>query len=863
MSIVNPSPRPNGAPRFPIIAVIVVVLACIIGLMAIAVLVGIKLFHEQQIAARFAQPAPVSRIYSGSDTPPNTLAPTAEIFKASSQKFDPAVFVSAPLPPVLADPAQMARLAASLPSPEFPNAANRTAASTAPTNRGIIVCDPVSDRTTPPDLSHFGAAAGLWLEVVVAGQPELGRSPLLEDRTRFEQELGQKNFQLTPAVARGLATMTDVACGTVSGNDSAARLTYQMYALPDMTPEGAAVVESGTLEELITDIPKMASILASSMGIRHAEIPTSVGLTATDFSWMGGLPGQTNISAADLQRLNDLSDESPVAALVLLTTWGADDQIVENHAVREMMSKLPDNAVSIGEIGYRYPDELRSYTSVVDPLFVRYPQNVLLAHTEVWQQRVWGSRLPELSATYRTVADSPFDPDSWLTPAETLSNIAEDLRGDKYIPDISQNDLKSLGELYQLAEADRKEAIVIDPKFGRAWKEFGESAMFSGDGPSAVAADAKAESLDPDLASVDVWEMELYQPKWFDDPQKLQRAADRAVLLPYGSPDDALNLAAELNNVHSTLNEDKYSSMASWVIYDAIKTQSKWNESDPNNPISHWNLALLLAANSETSSLRHATYEYRVAAHLLPNSAKLHYQLALVLDRRHKIKDELTELRKAVALDPFFGDAHLQIGNTLKQQLRFRDALPELVVAERLDPGDGDTHFRLGDDYTMLGQFALAAKEYRTAVAIEPYLTEAWVAMASALDQTHEYGKSMDAAEQAIKCDALLQDNNYMAVVNAHDIVADDYLNLKDWSASLDETQKALAIDDTDPTAQENIAEAYWGQGKAEQAKRQWERVSENGDRTWAPIAKKYLAEHFGTSAAKIPATNPGDSRLE
>lgn len=793
--------------------------------------------------------APLSAIRVQNDALPAGLPAASPLFASVSAPAHLIQIDHAALPPKPPDAGQAALEAVQAP-PTSPSARNVSAIADKPAQRnsGLLVCDPVSALSAPPALVNFGIGCGHWLHLIAAGQPGLGRTPSWDARKRVEYEMKRADLRLTLSDTAPLATMagvTHVACGTLSGTAARCTLTYQLYTLPDRHPVGAPLTKTGSWRQVAAALPSMARGIDARLGIATAQVPASPALSPGELTLLGGQAHAPASTDADLQVLAKMSAHSPLAGFFLLQTRAIKDQIVLDRTVKMLLAQLPQNTLALSEIGYQSPTALRPYAASNAAFFLRFPGNALLAHTEAWEQRVWGTRTGELRAVQRAVAASPQDPDSWLSPAQTLSNIAEDLRQGRFASDLSPREWSYLNRLYAQAQGCTENAVRLDPKDGHAWCRLAQAAAFAGDSARAANAFRQAETLDPNPSEVDAWGLQMFQPKWRGDPAALDQVVVRAAARRYDDADSAIEIAVSLQSVGIGTSNPRYAALSAEIMSRLVAQDRAQVAKDQADVMAHWDLAAALAYSADPVDLRESTQQYRIAAHLLPNSPQLHYWLANTLSKRHKGREEIAELRQAIALDPFYTRAHFDLGYSLKHVGQFAEALTELRLAMRLDPRDPRAHYGLGDLLQMQHRPALAAAQYSEAARMFPYFTRAWGGLCFTLDQTGRYDDSLRAGQNALHASMVTHGNDTEVLPFVYDTLADDYLHKKAWADSLAETQRSLAINPGDPVAQENLAEAYWGQGRAAEARAQWKRVIAMGENAGVTdAARKLLAAH-------------------
>jgi tetratricopeptide (TPR) repeat protein len=801
--------------------------------------------HNSQQTNLYQSPAPPI-IYPNSEAVPENLSPTFALFDApnaakSLLPLPPSVF-----PPTPADVDQIASIAAQMALP-IPNAITsaRTGAPL-PSKTGLFVCEPVVNGTNSASISNFGIGCGRWLHVVAAGQPELSRSPLWSDLERIKQELRRDNIQLSPNDARRLRPITGVthiACGTITGSSANCTLTYQVYQLPFLNTVGPSVKQTGSFDQISENLPRIARSIDIDLGISSPQIPAA-SLTAEDLTTTGKLAFNPEPADPDLLLLSQFSAQNPVAALELLYSRAAKDQIVLDNTVRSLLKLAPTNAIAISAIAEHHCGALRSYAAADKALFGKDPYNGLLAYTEVWEQRLWGSRLEELSAAVRAAMDSPDNPDSWIVPAETLSLIAKDVRDSRLPDDFSGTEWTNLPPLYAKSESELRYATDLDPSYGHAWFELGIASSFNSDRDAAVIAFEQAEKLDPNSSEVDYQEIELYLPKWDNYPEALERAAQRSTARIYGNIDDAMNAVDDLGRASSDSGSVSYANMASWVLANTIMHQRMLAQKYPNDPFVHWDLARMLVFARDPNGMEEALTDYQIAAHFLPNSPALHSDFAYAFGQANNNKAKELELRRTIALDTYFPDAHYSLGDLLQSEGNLAAAVQELTIASEINSDDSFPFLDLGTIYRKEDKPALSAQNLNRVVQLDPYNAVAWEGLCADLDESGRYSDSLSAGYSALRADKLGKETNQQAVEGAHDALADVYLHMQDWNASLEQSNQALAINDVDATAHENKAAAYWSLGRADDARAEWKEVVSFKDPDASPVAAKLLAEH-------------------
>lgn len=120
-------------------------------------------------------------------------------------------------------------------------AAPVSASAAAAADAGLIVSDPVTSSTA---LNFISAGCGRWLDLVAAGQPELGRTSVWEARERATREMKRPTLQFKPAGSSKLAGMTGVThslqtVGTLPPRSRRTKISMQQVQLSCNWPEKA------------------------------------------------------------------------------------------------------------------------------------------------------------------------------------------------------------------------------------------------------------------------------------------------------------------------------------------------------------------------------------------------------------------------------------------------------------------------------------------------------------------------------------------------------------------------------------------------------------------------------------------------
>lgn len=98
----------------------------------------------------------------------------------------------------------------------------------------------------------------------------------------------------------------------------------------------------------------------------------------------------------------------------------------------------------------------------------------------------------------------------------------------------------------------------------------------------------------------------------------------------------------------------------------------------------------------------------------------LHYNLAIVLRARGKLKDAAASYQRAIQLKPDYTDAHNNLGNVWKALGKQDKARASFERALVLKPGNADTHYNLGILCSDLGDGDEAARHFHRCLDQDP-----------------------------------------------------------------------------------------------------------------------------------------------
>jgi tetratricopeptide (TPR) repeat protein len=193
------------------------------------------------------------------------------------------------------------------------------------------------------------------------------------------------------------------------------------------------------------------------------------------------------------------------------------------------MRQASGNMLVVADIARFYPKQLDSQSAVLAKNRERFPNAFLpamaMSEWEACQERYPQSR----SAAEDGVRAAPRNVVAWLDLAEALYEESESIRQSKYTVQMTAQERQAVNRIYPQWLAAALQATKISPHDSYAWSETARAATFEGDMNLADKALWKAYELNPANPEIYYWGLQMYQPKWGGDKEKLLKVAQLAV----------------------------------------------------------------------------------------------------------------------------------------------------------------------------------------------------------------------------------------------------------------------------------------------------------------------------------------------
>ncbi len=442
---------------------------------------------------------------------------------------------------------------------------------------GIIVCTPVNQPRTEA-LNHFGIGCGRWLQFEVGGQPEFGRTPFGADLYQHWTELEQQGTGPTPEVAFRRAPgwgATHVAAGEISGTRENARLTYRLVQLSDRKQIGDPVVLAGSTDAIRAKLPEAARDLCRRLGVAQPKVADEVLETANELALLGAAQPQGHKRVPDdlFYQLEDLGHKSGAGAaqhLLAHLVAGGDDAHIAG-AAHSMLQRHPENTqawgiASLAGLSLRRAAD-PAHQQTLRAFATRYPSNWVLNQALIYHARTENralalnasrGRSPHLVGgqdrraavleearllAERGVLCSPRNSVAWYDLAKSYSDVAGNIRQARTADAISAAEWKQLRDLYEKWLQHARKAAELAPDDTDTWYELANAGTFAGSEKEAEQALWKALAAPQGEYGIYHWGLEMFAPKWGDQPKKRIKVLRLAASDPHLRPSGRLALA--------------------------------------------------------------------------------------------------------------------------------------------------------------------------------------------------------------------------------------------------------------------------------------------------------------------------------
>jgi tetratricopeptide (TPR) repeat protein len=305
-----------------------------------------------------------------------------------------------------------------------------------------------------------------------------------------------------------------------------------------------------------------------------------------------------------------------------------------------------------------------------------------------------------------------------------------------------------LGELGSVAAAipEFQKALELNPRFSLAHYHLALAYYRTGQTREAVAHYQEALRLKPDFSDAKYGLSEV-----------CSKLGDRA---------GAIRLLRELINADPNSVEARYSlALELWRGYsestglrnkqdleEAVQHLQAARQLQPQQPQVLFALGEILAEKEDLSGAVEALAK---AVELAPHNPEFHYNYALALRMKGDTETAEREVRETLRLNPKHVLARRTLGLLLRQKGDFQSALTELRAGATERPDDAEIRHTLGTVLLRLDDLNGAIEELRQATRLNPYLSEAYLILAQALQKAGRGDEASQARMEGQRIDKL------------------------------------------------------------------------------------------------------------
>lgn len=153
-----------------------------------------------------------------------------------------------------------------------------------------------------------------------------------------------------------------------------------------------------------------------------------------------------------------------------------------------------------------------------------------------------------------------------------------------------------------------------------------------------------------------------------------------------------------------------------------------------------------------------------------PDSAELHNNLGLVLQRDSKVDEAIEHFRRAIELDPESADLHYNLGNALKDKKQFDDAIQSYQSALQYNPSLTEALNNIGIAFYEKGCFDEAILYFQKALKMREDYAEAYFNMGNAFHKKKQLDRAVASYRKALEINPALYEayNNLGLIFNEH-----------------------------------------------------------------------------------------------
>lgn len=416
---------------------------------------------------------------------------------------------------------------------------------------GVLVCAPVNAGTDGP-MVDFGEGCARWLQLFVGGQGELGQTPLwtpIDFAWRKVKGIHQVKPEQVPDISR-LVGVPYLALGEIAGTPEQCRLTYQLWSA-EGRKAGEPITLAGDREQIIAELPGMATRLAQLLGARAPKIPAGLGETAEELRLLGSIPWipGPRVDGDRLRSLEQMAltavrpEQAPrrahpayLGAFLYLVNRGAmRDAKVTPLVGKPLAEALPDNVLVMGEVArqlhWSAPWDLATFPEeLLRRQQERFPRNYLVKTAQTYRVRIAGDTAAARVFAGEAARCAPNNTEAWSMLDNVLAELAGKITAGRLLDELTPEETAECEVLYREQLKSARRTVELDPSNGNGWRHVSRAAACTGELKLADQAYWRAmELITPTDFHILWWGLQLYREDLAADPKKLEQIGEMAV----------------------------------------------------------------------------------------------------------------------------------------------------------------------------------------------------------------------------------------------------------------------------------------------------------------------------------------------
>lgn len=558
---------------------------------------------------------------------------------------------------------------------------------------GIVIGEPIAKSAFTSEQNDFLAGCARWMQVGLGGQSALDRSPLLMQIEEARNGLGFSDLKLdarqSAAVARAVGATHAVAVQARS-TPGGYSLSWQLLVAAG-EPVGKPIVVAGNETAILAKLPDVAREIARRLQAVSAPIP-AVGVNVDDLRFLGAQaqPKKT-IHKEDALRLQKLAAREPLAGVLWMYRSGIDKDrtTLWRDVVQKTVAIAPRNPLVWAAIATMAPVQLKPHRAEFEKLVRENPHNLALALAESHVANKENNFNVQLQSAMRAVSANEKSAAAWIALSAAFADKADSIRNGRFYGQLSEEEQAVIEEYYPHQLLAALYASRLAPAAASVWRQLSGAATFNSEPQLADLAFWKAVRLNP--GSLDIWDwgLEIYQPKWFEDQERMMLVARHIASKPERLTQLAILLSEALQA--SGFEEASVAAMRaaiarleSWAVKhpedvyawrelaykyrnqnryeDTVRAFEKWLALEPDNVIPINNLANWHAKNQRDVEKMHKLYARGVKVD--PQNAVLWYNWGGYYKDYERNFDKAAPLmKKAMELDKTYTLPATALGN--------------------------------------------------------------------------------------------------------------------------------------------------------------------------------------------------------